>query len=126
MEQISGIYLNCPLEQINIYEKFLKEEQDYRDPNYYDIATVEADIHPDVAAAKIINNKPYVGKAFVRVEPLKQPVKKASNKPTRAYTFAITWAEAIFDPLLADTLLKFPFGHKIPPREELKDKEFYK
>lgn len=36
-----------------------------------DIATAEADIHPDVAAAKIINHKPCVCKAFVRVEPLK-------------------------------------------------------
>lgn len=59
------------------YEKLLEEEQDrkttskgtcYCDPNY-EVAAVEAEASPDVLVAEIINKKPYVCKAFVKIEP---------------------------------------------------------
>ncbi|XP_058211705.1 uncharacterized protein LOC131323881 [Rhododendron vialii] len=101
------------------YEKFLAEEQDrkttskgtyYRDPNY-EVAAVEAEADPD---------------AFVKMEPTKQLAQNTFNKSTRTYTFNVGRAEAIFDQLLADKLLKLPFGHKIPTLEELKGKEYCK
>ncbi|KAI8550834.1 hypothetical protein RHMOL_Rhmol06G0138500 [Rhododendron molle] len=113
------------------YERLLVEEQDrktaskgtyYCDPNF-EVVAVEAKADPDVAVAEIINKKPYVCKAFVKMEPTKQPIQNTPNRPTRAYTFDIGRAEAIFDQLLTDKLLKLPFGHKIPTVEELKGKE---
>ncbi|MBI1572435.1 hypothetical protein, partial [Escherichia coli] len=79
------------------YERLLAEEQDrkttskgtyYRDPNY-EVAAVEAEADPDVAVAEIINKKPYVCKAFVKMEPTKQPIQNTPNRPTRAYTFDV-------------------------------------
>ncbi|KAF7150804.1 hypothetical protein RHSIM_Rhsim02G0050900 [Rhododendron simsii] len=116
------------------YEKLLKEEKDrkaaskgtyYQDPNY-DVAAVETEANFDVDVAKIVNRKPDVCKAFVKTELAKQTVQEASNKPTKAYTFDITKAEAIFYQLLTDKLLKLPFGHKIPTSDELKGKEYCK
>ncbi|XP_058189459.1 uncharacterized protein LOC131307061 [Rhododendron vialii] len=104
------------VEYASHYEKFLAEEQDkktaskgtyYCDPNYR-VAAVETEADPDVAVAKIIHNKPYSCKAFVKMEPTKQPIQNTFNRPTRAYTFDVGRAEAIFDQLLAYKLLKLP------------------
>ena len=42
------------------------------DPKYK-VATSNTNFGPEVAMAKIINIKPYVSKAFVKVEPSKPP-----------------------------------------------------
>ncbi|XP_058217449.1 uncharacterized protein LOC131328528 [Rhododendron vialii] len=116
------------------YEKLLVEEKDkkaaskgtyYQDPNY-DVVAVETEASVDVDVAEIVNRKPYVCKAFVKMEPTKQPIQETSNRPTKAYTFDISKAEAIFDQLLANKLLKLPFGHKISTLDELKGKEYCK
>ncbi|KAH7851499.1 hypothetical protein Vadar_012534 [Vaccinium darrowii] len=115
------------------YEKILKEEADcrsaskgtyYSDPNY-EVTTAEMDCNPECAVAEMVNKKPHVLrtgsielKAYVQVS--------SSSKAPRAYSFDITKAEAIFDQLVADKMIKFPTGHKLPFPKELKGKEHCK
>ncbi|KAH7848851.1 hypothetical protein Vadar_009207 [Vaccinium darrowii] len=80
----------------------------------------------EVAVVEIVNRKPYACKAFVKFEPTKAQGSMASPKTTRAYTFDITKAEEIFDQLMADKLLRFSVGHKIPSPVEIKGKEYCK
>ncbi|KAH7861440.1 hypothetical protein Vadar_026209 [Vaccinium darrowii] len=103
----------------------LSKEQVIEDPNYQ-VAIAETEDNPEVAVAEIVNRKPYACKAFVKVEPTKAQGSMASPKTTRAYTFDITKAEEIFDQLMADKLLRFSVGHKIPPPAEIKGKEYCK
>ncbi|KAH7864116.1 hypothetical protein Vadar_025982 [Vaccinium darrowii] len=92
----------------------------------YKVAIAETEDNPEVAVAEIVNRKPYACKAFVKVEPTKAQGSMASPKTTRAYTFDITKAEEIFDQLMADKLLRFSVGHKIPSPAEIKGKEYCK
>ncbi|KAH7837372.1 hypothetical protein Vadar_013101 [Vaccinium darrowii] len=92
----------------------------------YQVAIAETEDNPKVAVAEIVNRKPYACKAFVKVEPTKAQGSMASPKTTRAYTFDITKAEDIFDQLMADKLLRFSVGHKIPSPAEIKGKEYCK
>lgn len=62
----------------------------------------------------------------VKVEPTKAQGSLASPKTSRSYMFDITKAEEIFDHLMADKLLHFSVGHKIPPRAKIKWKEYCK
>lgn len=88
---------------------------------------MEADFEPsEVAVAKIINKKPYVLLPAVRNPNTQVQMPQLTNKPPRVYTFDISKAEAIFDKLLADKLIKLPLGHKIPSPEEMKGKEYCK
>ncbi|KAH7844334.1 hypothetical protein Vadar_026895 [Vaccinium darrowii] len=103
----------------------LSKEQVIEDPNYQ-VAIAETEDNPEVAVAEIVNRKPYACKAFVKVEPTKAQGSMASPKTTRAYTFDITKAEEIFDQLMADKLLRFSVGHKIPSPAEIKGKEYCK
>ncbi|KAH7845112.1 hypothetical protein Vadar_032603 [Vaccinium darrowii] len=116
------------------YEQLLTEDQDrrnasketyYRDPNYQ-VAIAETEDNPEVAVAEIVNRKPYACKAFAKFEPTKAQGSMASPKTTRAYTFDITKAEETFDQLMADKLLRFSVGHKIPSPVEIKGKEYCK
>ncbi|KAH7854829.1 hypothetical protein Vadar_018178 [Vaccinium darrowii] len=95
------------------------------DPNYQ-VAIAETEESSEVAVAEIVNRKPYACKAFVKVEPTKAQGSMASPKTTRAYTFDIMKAEEIFDQLMADKLLRFSVGHKIPSPAEIKGKEYCK
>ncbi|CAL9018937.1 unnamed protein product, partial [Prunus brigantina] len=56
----------------------------------------------------------------------KTPDAKFTTRETKAYTFDLTRAEAIFDLLLSEKKVKLSFGHKIPKPEELKGKKFCK
>ncbi|KAH7860721.1 hypothetical protein Vadar_017172 [Vaccinium darrowii] len=96
-----------------------------KDPNYQ-VAIAETEESSEVAVAEIVNRKPYACKAFVKVEPTKAQGSMASPKTTRAYTFDIMKAEEIFDQLMADKLLRFSVGHKIPSPAEIKGKEYCK
>ncbi|KAH7858385.1 hypothetical protein Vadar_023231 [Vaccinium darrowii] len=96
-----------------------------KDPNYQ-VAIAETEESSEVAVVEIVNRKPYACKAFVKVEPTKAQGSMASPKTTRAYTFDIMKAEEIFDQLMADKLLRFSVGHKIPSPAEIKGKEYCK
>ncbi|XP_038716903.1 uncharacterized protein LOC120010240 [Tripterygium wilfordii] len=54
---------------------------------------------------------------------LKDRLKKSTNNGMQ-YTFDTTKTEEIFDFLLAEKFLSLPSGHKMPTKEELKDKEY--
>ncbi|XP_058202578.1 uncharacterized protein LOC131317013 [Rhododendron vialii] len=113
------------------YERILKQEQDYmaaskgtyyRDPNYA-VATMEPKYEVEVAVAKLINKKPY----FLETGRLeKTDLAASTGKSNRVYTFDITRAEAIFDQLMVDKLVKLHPGHKFPSPEEMKGREYCK
>ncbi|KAH7840241.1 hypothetical protein Vadar_014620 [Vaccinium darrowii] len=83
------------------------------------------DCNPECAVAETVNKKPHVLKTG-GIE-LKADVQvSSSSKAPRAYSFDITKVEVIFDQLVADKMIKFPLGHKLPSPEELKGKKHYK
>lgn len=76
--------------------------------------------------AEIVGRKPYVCKAFVKLEPTRQSGSHATAKPTRAFTFDMTKAEEIFDSLLADKMFTFSFGPKFSLQDDIENKEYCK
>ncbi|XP_021822265.1 uncharacterized protein LOC110763735 [Prunus avium] len=82
----------------------------------------------EVSSAEVSIDKPFVCKELVKADNsrTKIPHAKFATRETKAYTFDLTRAEAIFDLLLAEKKVKLSFGHKIPKAEELKGKTFCK
>ena len=121
--------------KVSRYEQLCAEERDvknaskgtyYRDPNYHVAAADSGLPVKEVSVAEILYRKPYVCKAFVKVEPTMAQGSMATSKPSRTYTFDITRAEEVFDALMADRMFRFALGHKIPPAEEIKGKDYCK
>ncbi|BFG25201.1 hypothetical protein CerSpe_114750 [Prunus speciosa] len=81
-----------------------------------------------MSSAELSIDKPFVCKGLVKTDNsrTKIPDAKFATRETKAYTFDLTRAEAIFDLLLAEKLVKMSFGHKIPKPDELKGKTFCK
>ncbi|CAL9021407.1 unnamed protein product, partial [Prunus brigantina] len=81
-----------------------------------------------MSSAEVSIDKPFVYKGLVKADNsnTKIPDAKFATRETKAHTFDLTRAEAIFDLLLAEKKVKLSFGHKIPKPEELKGKTFCK
>ncbi|CAL9000943.1 unnamed protein product [Prunus brigantina] len=82
----------------------------------------------DMSSAEVNVDKPFICKGLVKTDNsrTKVPDAKFATRETKAYTFDLTRAEAIFDLLLTEKKVKLSFGHKIPKPEELKGKTFCK
>ncbi|CAL9024361.1 unnamed protein product, partial [Prunus brigantina] len=82
----------------------------------------------DMSSAEVDIDKPFICKGLVKIDNshTKIPDAKFAARETKAYTFDLTRAEAIFDLLLTEKKVKLSFGHKIPKPEELKGKTFCK
>ncbi|CAL9018687.1 unnamed protein product [Prunus brigantina] len=82
----------------------------------------------DISSAEVNIDKPFICKGLVKTDNsrTKIPDAKFATRETKAYTFDLTRAEAIFDLLLTEKKVKLSFGHKIPKPEELKGKMFCK
>ncbi|CAL2246492.1 unnamed protein product [Prunus armeniaca] len=82
----------------------------------------------EMSSAEVIIDKPFVCKGLVKADNsrTKIPDAKFATRETKAYTFDLTRAEAIFDLLLTEKKVKLSFGHKISKPEELKGKTFCK
>ncbi|CAL8085528.1 unnamed protein product [Prunus armeniaca] len=81
-----------------------------------------------MSSAEVSIDKPFVCKGLVKVNNsrTKIPDAKFATRETKAYTFDLTRAGAIFDLLLTEKKVKLSFGHKISKPEELKGKTFCK
>ncbi|CAL2270623.1 unnamed protein product [Prunus armeniaca] len=88
---------------------------------------VESD-EVEMSSAEVSIYKPFVCKGLVKADNnrTKIPDAKFATRETKAYTFDLTMAEAIFDLLLTEKKVKLSFGHKISKPEELKGKTFCK
>ncbi|CAL9021211.1 unnamed protein product, partial [Prunus brigantina] len=82
----------------------------------------------EVSSAEVKIDEPFICKGLVKADNsrTKIPDAKFATRETKAYTFDLTRAEAIFDLLLTEKKVKLSFGHKIPKPEELKGKTFCK
>ncbi|CAL9019055.1 unnamed protein product [Prunus brigantina] len=82
----------------------------------------------EISSAEVNIDKPFICKGLVKADNshTKVPDAKFAARETKAYTFDLTRAEAIFDLLLTEKKVKLSFGHKIPKPEELKGKTFCK
>ncbi|CAL9020684.1 unnamed protein product [Prunus brigantina] len=82
----------------------------------------------DMSSAEVSIDKPFICKGLVKADNsrTKIPDAKFATRESKAYTFDLTRAEAIFDLLLSEKKVKLSFGHKIPKPEELKGKTFCK
>ncbi|CAL2247238.1 unnamed protein product [Prunus armeniaca] len=129
------------INKVDRYASLLKEEVQkrtaskgtyYRNPvvNYAEADNpTEADgDEVEMSSAEVSIDKPFVCKGLVKADNsrTKIPDAKFATQETKAYTFDLTRAEAIFDLLLTEKKVKLSFGHKIPKPEELKGKTFCK
>ncbi|XP_016652404.1 PREDICTED: uncharacterized protein LOC107881893 [Prunus mume] len=82
----------------------------------------------EMSSAEVSIDRPFVCKGLVKADNshTKIPNAKFATRETKAYTFDLTRAEAIFDLLLTEKNVKLSFGHKIQKPEELKGKTFCK
>ncbi|CAL9001546.1 unnamed protein product, partial [Prunus brigantina] len=82
----------------------------------------------DMSSAEVNIDKSFICRGLVKIDNsrTKVPDAKFAARETKAYTFDLTRAEAIFDLLLIEKKVKLSFGHKIPKPEELKGKSFCK
>ncbi|CAL8993399.1 unnamed protein product [Prunus brigantina] len=129
------------INKVDRYASLLKEEMQkktaskgtyYRNPVVRFAETdgpaeVEND-EVDISSAKVNIDKPFICKGLVKTDNsrTKIPDAKFATRETKAYTFDLTRAEAIFDLLLSEKKVKLSFGQKIPKPEELKGKTFCK
>ncbi|CAL8993008.1 unnamed protein product, partial [Prunus brigantina] len=129
------------INKVDRYASLLKEEVQkkaaskgtyYRNPivSYAEAdgpAEAEKD-EVDMSSAEVNIDKPFICKGLVKTDNsrTKVPDAKFAARETKAYTFDLTRAEAIFDLLLSEKKVKLSFGHKIPKPEELKGKTICK
>ncbi|CAL8162372.1 unnamed protein product [Prunus armeniaca] len=129
------------INNVDRYASLLKEEVQkkmaskgtyYRNPvvSYAETnnpAEVEGD-EVEMRSAEVSIDKPFVCKGLVKADNsrTKIPDAKFATRETKAYTFDLTRAKAIFDLLLTEKKAKLSFGHKISKPEELKGKTFCK
>ncbi|CAL2265455.1 unnamed protein product [Prunus armeniaca] len=129
------------INKVDRYASLLKEEVQkkmaskgtyYRNPvvSYAETnnpAEAEGD-EVEMSSAEVNIDKPFVCKGLVKADNsrTKIPDTKFATRQTKAYTFDLTRAKAIFDLLLTEKKVKLSFGHKIPKPEELKGKTFCK
>ncbi|CAL2257617.1 unnamed protein product [Prunus armeniaca] len=123
-------YASCLKEEVQ--KKTASKGTYYRNPvvSYAEAnnpAEAEGD-EVEMSSAEVNIDKPFVCKGLVKADNSgkKIPDAKFATRETKAYTFDLTRAEAIFDLLLTEKKVKLPFGHKIPKPEELKGKTFCK
>ena len=87
-------------------------------------ASAESEDYASIDAVEIVIDKPYICKALTHINPKDVKIRPTSEentaKTTKAYTFDITKADAIFDQLLVTKIIKLRPGHNIPKVEELK------
>ncbi|CAL2247484.1 unnamed protein product [Prunus armeniaca] len=115
------------INKVDRYASLLKEEVQKRTASkgtYYRnlvVSYAEADCpteaesdEVEMSSAEVSIDKPFI------------PDAKFATRETKAYTFDLTRAEAIFDLLLTEKKVKLSFGHKIPKPEELKGKTLCK
>ncbi|CAL2239325.1 unnamed protein product [Prunus armeniaca] len=74
----------------------------------------------EMSSAEVSIDKLFVCNGLVKTDA------KFATRETKAYTFDLTRAKAIFDLLLTEKKVKLSFGHKITKLEELKGKTFCK
>ncbi|XP_021810941.1 uncharacterized protein LOC110754209 [Prunus avium] len=129
------------INKVDRYASLLKEEMQkktaskgtyYRNPivSYAEadgFAEAESD-EVEVSLAEVSIEKPFVCKGLIKANNsrTKIPDAKFATRETKAYTFDLTRAEAIFDLLLEEKKVKLSFGHKIRKPDELKGKTFCK
>ncbi|CAL2276216.1 unnamed protein product [Prunus armeniaca] len=129
------------MNKVDRYASLLKEEVQkktaskgtyYRNPivSYAEAdnpAEAEGD-EVEMSSAEVSIDKPFVCKGLVKADNsrTKLPDAKFATRETKAYTFDLTRAKAIFDLLLSEKKVKLSFGHKIPKPEEFKGKTFCK
>ncbi|CAL9020639.1 unnamed protein product [Prunus brigantina] len=129
------------INKVDRYAILLREEMQrktaskgtcYRNPV---VSYAEADGPPeaksdevDMSLAKVSMDKPFICRGLVKADNSRTKILDAKfvTRETKAYTFDLTKAEAIFDLLLSEKKVKLSFGHKIPKPEELKGKTFCK
>ncbi|CAL9021055.1 unnamed protein product, partial [Prunus brigantina] len=129
------------INKVDRYAALLREEMQkktaskgtyYRNPVFSYAETngpIEAEKDEvDMSSAEVNIDKPFICKGLVKTDNsrTKVPDAKFAARETKAYTFDLTRAEAIFDLLLSEKKVKLSFGHKIPKPEELKGKTFCK
>lgn len=81
-----------------------------------------------IVVAQIAIDKPYVCQAL-RPAGTKEKLKEnimIKAKHTQYYSFKVNKIDEIFDPLLADGMIKLTEGQTIPSNEELVDKKYCK
>ncbi|CAL8993776.1 unnamed protein product [Prunus brigantina] len=129
------------INKVDRYASLLKEEMQkrtaskgtyYRNPvvSYAEAdgpAEAESD-EVEMSSAEVSIDKPFICKGLVKADNsrTKIPEAKFATRETKAYTFDLTRAKAIFDLLLSEKKVKLSFGHKIPKPKELKGKTFCK
>ncbi|XP_021829945.1 uncharacterized protein LOC110770168 [Prunus avium] len=129
------------INKVDRYASLLKEEMQKKTASkgtYYrnlivsyaeadGFAEAESD-EVEMSLAEVSIDKPFVCKGLIKADNsrTKIPDAKFATRETKAYTFDLTRAEAIFDLLLAEKKVKLSFGHKIPKPDELKGKTFCK
>ncbi|CAL9018790.1 unnamed protein product [Prunus brigantina] len=120
------------INKVDRYASLLKEEMQkktaskgtyYRNPV---ISYAEADGPAEAESDEV--DKPFICNGLVKIDNnrTKIPDAKLATRETKAYTFDLTRAEAIFDLLLSEKKVKLSFSHKILKPEELKGKTFCK
>ncbi|BFG20880.1 hypothetical protein CerSpe_071540 [Prunus speciosa] len=82
----------------------------------------------EVSSAEVSIDKPFICKELVKADYSRTKIPDATfaARETKAYTFNLTRAEAIFDQLLIEKKVKLSFDHKISKAEELNGKTFCK
>ncbi|CAL8136212.1 unnamed protein product [Prunus armeniaca] len=98
------------INKVDRYASLLKEEV-YAEA---DCPTEAESDEVEMSSVEVSIDKPFI------------PDAKFATRETKAYTFDLTRAEAIFDLLLTEKKVKLSFGHKIPKPEELKGKTLCK
>ena len=113
-------------QHVEQYDYLLREEKASKSPSRGTIyknptvsyASAEPEEYAIIDAAEIVIDKPYICKALTHVNPKDTKVRSTSEetvvKTSKAYTFDITKADAIFDQLLLAKIINFGQGTTFP------------
>ena len=125
-------------QHVEQYDYLLREEKASKSPSRGTIyknptvsyASAEPKEYASIDATEIVIDKPYICKALTHANPkdakARSTSEEAAVKTSKAYTFDITKADAIFDQQLLAKIIKLRLGHNIPKTEELKGKTYCK